>query len=76
MSRCLTLCVHSLELLRMHAGIGRPAGRGEVISHVLQGFTKKEREHIDFAIQDGIDTIKAVLTLGMEKALSGVRVPR
>ena len=58
------------------AGIGRPAGQKEVISHVLQGFSKKEREDIDFAIQDGVDTIKAVLTLGMEKALSGCRVPR
>ncbi len=68
--------MHVLKLLRLHAGIGRPAGRGEVISHVLQGFTKKEREDIDFAIHDGINTIKAVLTLGMEKALSGVRIPR
>ena len=60
----------------MPAGIGRPAGKGEVISHVLQGFSKKDREDIDFAIQDGIDAIKAVLSLGMEKALSGVRVSR
>ena len=58
------------------AGIGRPTGKGEVISHVLQGFSKKEREDIDFAIQDGIEAIKAVLELGMEKALSGMRVPR
>ncbi len=41
---------------------------------MLQGFSKKEREDIDFAIQDGIDTLKAVLELGMEKALSGLRV--
>ena len=62
--------------MEMHAGIGRPAGKGEVISHVLQGFSKKDREDIDFAIQDGIGAIKAVLSLGMEKALSGVRVSR
>ena len=56
------------------AGIGRPAGKGEVISHVLQGFSRKEREEVDIAIQEGIDTIRAVLTLGMEKALSGCKV--
>ncbi|CAL5229078.1 g12334 [Coccomyxa viridis] len=66
----------SKEFPRLRIGIGRPAGKGEVISHVLQGFSKKEREDIDFAIQDGIDTIKAVLELGMEKALSGLRVSR
>ena len=43
---------------------------------MLQGFSKQEREDIDFAIQDGIDTIKAVLDLGMEKALSGLRLAR
>ena len=57
-----------------YAGIGRPASKGEVISHVLQGFSKKEREEIDIAIQEGIETIEAVLKLGMEKALSGCKV--
>ena len=33
-----------------YAGIGRPASKGEVISHVLQGFSKKEREEIEQAI--------------------------
>ncbi len=42
----------------------------------LQEFSKKEREDIDFAIQEGIDIIRAVLTLGMEKAVSGNRVTR
>ena len=41
-----------------------------------QEFSKKEREDIEFAIQEGIDIIRAVLALGMEKALSGCRVPR
>jgi PTH1 family peptidyl-tRNA hydrolase len=42
----------------------------------MQEFGKGEREDIDFAIQEGIDIIRAVLALGMEKALSGCRVPR
>ena len=41
---------------------------------MLQGFSRKEREEVDIAIQEGIDTIRAVLTLGMEKALSGCKV--
>ena len=43
---------------------------------VVQEFSKQERKDIDFAIQEGIDIIRAVLALGMEKALSGCRVPR
>lgn len=42
----------------------------------MQAFSKKEREDIDFAIQEGIDIIRAVLNLGIEKAVSGNRVAR
>ncbi len=41
-----------------------------------QGFGRKERDEICVAIQEGIDIVRAVLTLGMEKAVSGNRVPR
>jgi PTH1 family peptidyl-tRNA hydrolase len=42
----------------------------------VQGFGRKEREEMDIAIQEGIEIIRAVLTLGMEKAVSGNRAPR
>lgn len=40
----------------------------------VQDFDKKEKEDIAIAIQEGIDAVRAVLSLGMEKAVSGVRV--
>ena len=41
-----------------------------------QAFGRKEKEEIEISIQEGIDIIRAVLILGMEKAVSGNRPPR
>ncbi|EIE19861.1 peptidyl-tRNA hydrolase [Coccomyxa subellipsoidea C-169] len=66
----------SKDFPRLRIGIGRPPGSQQVVSYVLQGFGRKERDEIYVAIQEGIDIVRAVLTLGMEKAVSGNRVPR
>ena len=42
----------------------------------MQGFAKQETEDIDIAITQGVEAVKAVLQLGMDKALSGMRVQR
>ena len=42
-------------------------------SWVLQDFSKKEAEEIGVAVQESIDFVRSILTLGMEKALSGVK---
>lgn len=64
--RCLLLQAAKVSVCLRHC-----CGCGAV-----QAFDKKEREGINVAIQEGIDIICAVLTLGMEKAVSGNRVPR
>ena len=43
---------------------------------MVQAFAKHEAEDVDMAIQEGMDALRAVLELGMEKALSGSRVAR
>jgi PTH1 family peptidyl-tRNA hydrolase len=40
----------------------------------MQDFDQGQRVDMDIAIQEGIDAIKAVLVLGMDKAVSGVRM--
>ena len=40
---------------------------------LVQPFSKKEQEDVDFAVQDGIDVVKTILAQGMERALSGIR---
>ncbi|GAB4816082.1 hypothetical protein N2152v2_003128 [Parachlorella kessleri] len=63
----------SKDFPRIRVGIGRPEGQMPIPTYVLQDFSKVEREEIDVAIQEGVDLVKAVLTLGMEKAVSGVK---
>ncbi|KAL4421681.1 hypothetical protein ABPG77_001222 [Micractinium sp. CCAP 211/92] len=61
---------------RIRVGIGRPPGSMPVVSWVLQDFSKAEREELDVALQEVIDIMRAVLTVGMDKAVSGIRVDR
>ncbi|KAL4421231.1 hypothetical protein ABPG75_010522 [Micractinium tetrahymenae] len=61
---------------RIRVGIGRPPGSMPVVSWVLQDFNKAEREEIDIALQEVIDILRAVFTVGMDRAVSGTRVDR
>ena len=54
-------------------GIGRPMGQTPVASFVLQPFKAAEMAEVDVAVAQSLDVIQAVLTLGLAKALSGVR---
>jgi PTH1 family peptidyl-tRNA hydrolase len=51
------------EFHRVRLGVGRPPGRKEAADHVLDTFSKAEREEADFLAEDGAD---AVLTLVRE----------
>jgi hypothetical protein len=42
---------------------------------VLQDFGAGEREGVAQAVEESADAVCAVLGLGLEKALSGVRLP-
>ncbi|KAI7835641.1 hypothetical protein COHA_010472 [Chlorella ohadii] len=53
---------------RLRIGIGRPPGSMPVHAWVLQDFSKAEREEIDISVQEAIDVIRSVLTLGMENS--------
>ncbi|GBF88928.1 hypothetical protein Rsub_01427 [Raphidocelis subcapitata] len=59
---------------RLKIGIGRPAGAMDVASYVLQEFRQGEMEGVDDAIRESIRIIHSVLTLGLDRALSGQRV--
>ena len=40
---------------------------------LLQTFDKADAVEIDIAVQECCDVIQAIMTVGLEKALSGVR---
>lgn len=64
----------SNEFPRIKVGIGRPSEGVPVVNYVLQDFSKGEREKIDGALGDVVQVVRAALALGMERAVSGVRV--
>jgi PTH1 family peptidyl-tRNA hydrolase len=63
---------------RLKIGIGRPPEGMAVSRYVLQDFSRDEMEMegggMERAIEEAIQMIRAVLGIGMEKAVSGVRV--
>ena len=55
-------------------GIGRPSPSFPVASFVLQNFSDAERADVDGAVRAGADAVRAILALGVERAVSGVRL--
>ena len=45
-----------------------------VVAWVLQGFSKGEQEGVELSIREACEAVRAVLSVGLEKAVSGVRV--
>ena len=65
------------EFPRIKIGISRPPEGVSVVDHVLRPFAKEEQDAIDDAIEtEVLPTLRAALQLGMDKALSGVRLDR
>lgn len=62
------------EFPRVKVGIGRPPEGLPVASYVLQDFPKGERELIDGALGAAVAAVRSVLVLGVDKAVSGLRV--
>lgn len=45
-----------------------------VATYVLQGFGKAEQTEIDVAVMESVGVVRSVLKLGLDRALSGVRI--
>ena len=59
---------------RVRLGVSRPPGNVPVVAWVLQSFKKEEQEGVELSIREACDAVRAVLSVGLEKAVSGVRV--
>ena len=73
---CAGTRVQQLQTPAWPVGIGQPKGTktgDKVIDWVLTDFGHSEWQEMEAALQEGIDTVRAVLTLGMYKAVSGAR---
>ncbi|MEO2191567.1 MAG: aminoacyl-tRNA hydrolase [bacterium] len=66
--------VGSREFARVKIGIGRSAGQGDVVGWVLSDFRGEEAEALPGQLEEVRHVVEAVIKLGMEKALSGVKI--
>ncbi len=58
----------SPEFHRVRLGVGRPPGRKDAADHVLDEFTKAEREEVDFLIEAGADAVETLIRDGLTAA--------
>jgi PTH1 family peptidyl-tRNA hydrolase len=56
------------DFYRVRIGVGKPAQRGRHVGHVLNAFSKKEREELDVLIEDAADAVLSVIHDGLEQA--------
>jgi PTH1 family peptidyl-tRNA hydrolase len=63
------------EIPRLRFGIGRPPGRMDVSSFVLQKFTDDERREVDVSLQDALAGLDLWVSQGLEAAMNEVNRP-
>ncbi len=58
----------SAEFYRVRLGVGRPPGRKDAADHVLDRFTKAERDEVELLIEEGADAVETLIRHGLTAA--------
>ena len=64
----LVSALHSAEFLRVRMGVGRPRGRKEPADHVLEPFSKAEREEAEILAAEAADAVLTLVGEGLAAA--------
>jgi PTH1 family peptidyl-tRNA hydrolase len=56
------------DFLRVRVGVGRPAGQKDAAAHVLEPFTKVERETVPNLVADAAGAVESIILEGVAKA--------
>jgi PTH1 family peptidyl-tRNA hydrolase len=67
--RDVIACTGTQQLPRLRFGIGRPPGLQDTVGHVLQKFSKAEREVLGEATERACDALEAFLAEGIVAAM-------
>lgn len=62
--------VSSQDFPRLRVGIGRPPGRKEAATHVLQDFSRTEQEELPLILRHAVDAVLAFVTEGIDAAMN------
>lgn len=66
--RSLQQALGSPDFLRVRLGVGRPPGRKDAANHVLDRFTKAERDEVELLIEEGADAVETLIRDGLSAA--------
>ena len=66
--KSLQQALRSPDFLRVRLGVGRPPGRKEAADHVLDTFTRAEREEVELLIDEGADAVETLIREGLQAA--------
>jgi peptidyl-tRNA hydrolase, PTH1 family len=64
----LARALRSNEFHRVRLGVGRPPGRKDPADHVLDPFSKAEREDAEALVEDGADAVLSLIREGLAAA--------
>lgn len=66
--RDLSKVLGTKDYLRVRAGVGRPAGRGDAASHVLRDFSTVENKTLPFLLANSADATEKLIELGLTES--------
>jgi PTH1 family peptidyl-tRNA hydrolase len=66
--RSLQQAFRSPEFHRVRLGVGRPPGRRDAADHVLDPFSKAERDDVELLIEAGADAVETLIREGLAVA--------
>lgn len=66
--KSLQQALGSPDFHRVRLGVGRPPGRKEAADHVLDRFTKAERDEVELLVERGADAVETLIRHGLAMA--------
>src|SRR5687768_3070570 len=66
--KSLQQALGSPDFHRVRLGVGRPPGRKDAADHVLDRFTKAERDDVELLIEEGTDAVETLIRHGLAAA--------
>jgi PTH1 family peptidyl-tRNA hydrolase len=66
--KSLQQAFRSPDFYRVRLGVGRPPGSKDAADHVLDRFTKAEREEVELLIEAGADAVETLIREGLTAA--------
>jgi PTH1 family peptidyl-tRNA hydrolase len=68
--RSIVSHLHTDTFQRVRIGVDKPDSKDRGVDHVLEKFSKREREQIDVTIEQAADAVECIVTEGVDAAMN------